>query len=94
VREVAAIPEEEVIMTCVAMVPRRQLPANAVRSDREPNGDFVRLCRVCGLRGRSDDTHEETAMIRDTVARFVDRELIPLEPHYLKSNCPAAVTRD
>ena len=30
-------------------------------------------------------THEETAMIRDTVARFVDRELIPLEPHYLKS---------
>ena len=30
-------------------------------------------------------TTEETAMIRDTVARFVDRELIPLEPHYLKS---------
>lgn len=33
-------------------------------------------------------THEETAMIRDTVARFVDRELIPLEPHYLKSKLP------
>jgi alkylation response protein AidB-like acyl-CoA dehydrogenase len=28
---------------------------------------------------------EETAMIRETVAKFVDRELIPLEPHYLKS---------
>jgi acyl-CoA dehydrogenase len=33
-------------------------------------------------------TTEETAMIRDTVARFVDRELIPLEPHYLKSKLP------
>jgi alkylation response protein AidB-like acyl-CoA dehydrogenase len=33
-------------------------------------------------------THEETAMIRDTVARFVDRELIPLEPHYLKPKLP------
>jgi acyl-CoA dehydrogenase len=33
-------------------------------------------------------THEETAMIRDSVARFVDRELIPLEPHYLKSKLP------
>lgn len=33
-------------------------------------------------------THEETAMIRDTVARFVDRELIPLEPHYLTSKLP------
>jgi alkylation response protein AidB-like acyl-CoA dehydrogenase len=31
---------------------------------------------------------EETAMIRETVARFVDRELIPLEPHYLKSRLP------
>lgn len=35
-------------------------------------------------------TLEETAMIRDTVARFVDRELIPLEPHYLKSKLPGA----
>jgi hypothetical protein len=34
----------------------------------------------------SDD--EQTAMIRETVARFVDRELIPLEPHYLQSSCP------
>ena len=43
VREVAAIPEEEVIMTCVAMgYPDDSFPANAVRSDREPNGDFVR----------------------------------------------------
>jgi alkylation response protein AidB-like acyl-CoA dehydrogenase len=28
---------------------------------------------------------EETMMIRETVAKFVDRELIPLEPHFLKS---------
>ena len=33
-------------------------------------------------------THEETAMIRETVARFVDRELIPLEADYLKSKLP------
>ncbi|MFB9267139.1 acyl-CoA dehydrogenase family protein [Bradyrhizobium erythrophlei] len=31
---------------------------------------------------------EQTAMIRETVARFVDRELIPLEPDYLKSKLP------
>ncbi|MGY2919091.1 MULTISPECIES: acyl-CoA dehydrogenase family protein [Bradyrhizobium] len=36
----------------------------------------------------SDD--EQTAMIRETVARFVDRELIPLEPHYLKSKLPGS----
>lgn len=36
----------------------------------------------------SDD--EQTAMIRETVARFVDRELIPLEPHYLKSRLPGS----
>jgi acyl-CoA dehydrogenase len=36
----------------------------------------------------SDD--EQTAMIRGTVARFVDRELIPLEPHYLQSKLPGA----
>jgi alkylation response protein AidB-like acyl-CoA dehydrogenase len=35
-------------------------------------------------------TDEETAMIRETVARFVDRELIPLEPHYLKSKLPGS----
>ena len=41
--EVACIPEDEVIMTCVAMgYPDDSFPANAVRSDREPNGDFVR----------------------------------------------------
>src|SRR3954468_6301340 len=33
-------------------------------------------------------THEETAMIRETVGRFVDRELIPLEADYLKSKLP------
>jgi acyl-CoA dehydrogenase len=35
-------------------------------------------------------TAEETAMIRETVAKFVDRELIPLEPHYLKSKLPGS----
>ena len=35
-------------------------------------------------------TDEETAMIRETVAKFVDRELIPLEPHYLKSRLPGS----
>jgi alkylation response protein AidB-like acyl-CoA dehydrogenase len=33
---------------------------------------------------------EETTMIRETVAKFVDRELIPLEPHYLKSKLPGS----
>ena len=43
VREVAGIPEEEVIMTCVAMgYPDDSFAANAVRSDREKNFDFVR----------------------------------------------------
>jgi alkylation response protein AidB-like acyl-CoA dehydrogenase len=35
-------------------------------------------------------TDDETAMIRDTVAKFVDRELIPLEPDYLKSKLPGS----
>src|SRR4029079_4308391 len=35
-------------------------------------------------------TDEETDMIRETVAKFVDRELIPLEPHYLKSKLPGS----
>lgn len=35
-------------------------------------------------------TDEETALIRETVAKFVDRELIPLEPHYLKSKLPGS----
>ena len=40
VREVANIPEDEVIMTCVAMgYPDDSFPANAVRSDREPKTD-------------------------------------------------------
>ena len=43
VREVADIPEDQVIMTCVAMgYPDDNFPANGVRSDRSPNGDFVR----------------------------------------------------
>src|SRR3954453_8396781 len=43
VREVAEIPEDQVIMTCVAMgYPDDSFPANAVRSDRQPNADFVR----------------------------------------------------
>lgn len=44
VREVARIPEGEVIMTCVATgYPDDGFAANAVRSDREENGDFVRF---------------------------------------------------
>ena len=35
-------------------------------------------------------TDEETDMIRETVAKFVDRELIPLEPHYLRSKLPGS----
>src|SRR3569623_95212 len=43
VREVAGIPTEEVIMTCVAMgYPDDSFAANAVRSDREENREFVR----------------------------------------------------
>ena len=56
VREVADIPEEEVIMTCVAMgYPDDSFPANAVRSDREANGDFVRYVGLRGLRGFIDE---------------------------------------
>ncbi len=35
-------------------------------------------------------TDDETDMIRETVAKFVDRELIPLEPNYLKSKLPGS----
>src|SRR3954453_12667624 len=43
VREVANIPEDQVIMTCVAMgYPNDSFAANAVRSDREANEQFVR----------------------------------------------------
>jgi nitroreductase len=44
VREVAGIPEDQVVMTCVAMgYPDDSFPANGVRSDRQSNGDFVRF---------------------------------------------------
>jgi nitroreductase len=43
VREVARIPEDQVIMTCVALgYPDDSFAANGVRSDRQPNSDFVR----------------------------------------------------
>ncbi len=43
VREVAGIPEEEVITVCIALgYPDESFPANQVRSDREPNDVFVR----------------------------------------------------
>lgn len=42
VREVARIPEDEVIMTAIAMgYPDESFPANRVVSDREPNDQFV-----------------------------------------------------
>jgi len=42
VREVADIPENEVIMTCIAMgYPNDDFSANAVKSHREPNDAFV-----------------------------------------------------
>ena len=44
VREVAAIPDDEVIMTCIAMgYPDDSFPANGMRSDRQPVDDFVRF---------------------------------------------------
>jgi nitroreductase len=43
VREIARIPDDEAIMTCVAMgYPDETFAANAVVSDREPNDSFVR----------------------------------------------------
>lgn len=43
VREVARIPDDEAIMTCVAMgYLDEAFPANAVRSDRQPTDAFVR----------------------------------------------------
>jgi nitroreductase len=43
VREVAKIPEGQVIMTCVAMgYPDDSFAANGVRSDRREHDDFVR----------------------------------------------------
>jgi nitroreductase len=44
VREVANIPEDQAIMTCVAMgYPDDSFPANGVRSDRRPNNEMVRF---------------------------------------------------
>jgi len=43
VREVASIPEDEAIMTCVALgYPDESFAANAVRSERFPAEAFVR----------------------------------------------------
>lgn len=43
VREVAAIPDDEVIMTAIAMGwPDDTFAANSVKADREPNENFVR----------------------------------------------------
>jgi len=43
VREVASIPEDEAIMTCVALgYPDESFAANAVRSERTPAEAFVR----------------------------------------------------
>ena len=43
VREVAGIPDDEAIMTCVALgYPDDSFPANAVRSERTPTDAFVR----------------------------------------------------
>lgn len=44
VREVAAIPDDEVIMTCIAMgYPNDEFPANGVKAKREPIDRFVRF---------------------------------------------------
>jgi nitroreductase len=43
VREVANIPDDQVIITCIAMgYPDDAFSANAVKSHREPNANFVR----------------------------------------------------
>jgi len=43
VREVAQIPADEAIMTCVGLgYPDDAFPANAVRSERTPAEEFVR----------------------------------------------------
>ena len=43
VREVANIPEDQIIMTCIAMgYPDDSFAANGVRADREEPADFVR----------------------------------------------------
>lgn len=43
-RKVAGIPDDEGIMTCVALgYPNDSFPANAVRSECTPTEDFVRF---------------------------------------------------
>jgi nitroreductase len=43
VREYAGIPDDESIMICIALgYPDQTFPANAVRSERADNADFVR----------------------------------------------------
>ena len=54
VREVANIPEDEIIMTCVAMgYPDDSFPANAVRLGPRTEWRFRPLCGICRLRLRS-----------------------------------------
>lgn len=44
VREEARIPEDQVIMTCIALgYPEDEFPANGVTADREPNEKFLRF---------------------------------------------------
>ncbi|MBX9749009.1 MAG: nitroreductase [Roseococcus sp.] len=44
VREEAQIPEDQVIMTCIALgYPEESFPANGVAADREPNENFLRF---------------------------------------------------
>jgi nitroreductase len=44
VRQEAGIPEDQVIMTCIALgYPEDDFPANGVTSEREPNANFVRF---------------------------------------------------
>lgn len=44
VREEARIPEDQVIMTCIALgYPEDAFPANGVTADREPNENFLRF---------------------------------------------------
>ena len=44
VREEAGIPDDEVIMTCIALgYPNDEFPANTVRADRESNANIARF---------------------------------------------------
>ena len=51
VREHAGIPDDESIMICIALgYPDETFPANAVRSERADNADFVEVCRLLKAR--------------------------------------------